>query len=96
MCCRDPETLFQLLALTWNVYQAAVKKDVTTVLHDSADAYEAQQKLRVRFERFVELLTEASTDGSKSEAAVDAAWLAFRLLLGDWGKFRLLIGPSSP
>jgi hypothetical protein len=43
-------------------------------------------------ERFAELLAELMPEAARNETAVESAWLAFRLLLGDWGKYRQSCG----
>lgn len=50
---------------------------------------------QVRYERFSTLLRQVMEEAVVNDEGVEAAWLAFRLLLSDWGRFRHMLGRDA-
>ena len=62
----------------------------------AAELLESHERLKSRLEHFQDLarpLKEGPLHQHDEDAA-EAAWLAFRLLLSDWGRFRQLKGDA--
>lgn len=103
---KDPATLARLLKMTWQAYSENILADVAT---DKATekrkkpgkelkGIEAERlALQQRLDHFRKLLDSTDDDlGNTADTdEVQAAWLAFRLLLSEWSKFRRLLEGSE-